>query len=97
MTFDMPQFTVGNVMYTAIGAAVFWGISGRNKLKPFILCDLIEYLPISAHAKEIVGFFVFIALGCIVGIGFTDPSNPRQALTAGFGWTGAFARPKKSI
>ena len=97
MAFDIPQFTVWKIVYTAIGAAVFWGIQGRTKLKPFVIAPLVSRLPLSKHAKEVIEFIIFIALGCIIGIGFADPNNPRQALTAGFGWTGAFARAKKNI
>lgn len=96
MSFELPEFTVWKLIYTGIGAAVFWGVWGRSRLKPFILFDLFKNLPVPEPVKEVIEFLVFIALGCLVGIGFTDPVNPRQALTAGFGWTGAFARIKKS-
>ena len=91
---EMPHFTIGKVLYTAIGASVFWGISGRTKLRPFYLFDFVKFLPLEKKTQDILQFIVFIVLGCVVGIGFADPNNPRQALTAGFGWTGVFARRK---
>jgi hypothetical protein len=37
----------------------------------------------------------FTALGCFIGIGILQPNNPQQAVTAGFAWTGLFAKMKK--
>ena len=94
--FNNPHFTVWNIVYTAIGAAVFWGVWGRTKLKPYILSDVIELLPWKKY-HPLLEFLMFLIIGCVVGIGFADPTNPRQALTAGFGWTGAIARRKPGI
>jgi hypothetical protein len=57
------------------------------------LPDILKYLPFK-KLHPLIEFLVFLALGCIVGIGFTNPSNPQQALTAGMGWTGVFVRRK---
>lgn len=89
--FENPSFSFWNVVYTAIGAAVFWGTWGRTKLRPYILADVIKYLP-GKRWHPLIEFIVFIVIGCVVGIGFTNPINARQALTAGFGWTGVFAK-----
>ena len=40
--FEPPSFGFWNVVYTAIGATVFWGTWGRTKLKPFVLPDIIS-------------------------------------------------------
>jgi hypothetical protein len=91
--FDAPSFTFWNVVYTAIGASVFWSTWGRTKLKTFVLPDLVRYLPWKRW-HPLIEFVLFIALGCVVGVGVTNPTNPRQAITAGLGWTGAIARRK---
>jgi hypothetical protein len=90
--FDDPSFTFWNVAYTAIGAMVLWGTWGRTKLKPFVLSNVLG-LFLTGRAQIVVEFFVFVAIGCVVGIGLVKPVNPQQAITAGLAWTGAFARP----
>jgi hypothetical protein len=72
------------VVYTAIGASVYWGLWGRTKLRPYVLPDLLKFLPLKRF-HPLIEFLVFVAFGCLVGIGFTNPSNPQQALTAGMG------------
>jgi hypothetical protein len=94
--FENPSFTFWNVVYTAIGAAVFWSTWGRTKLKPYGLSELIRYLPFEQY-HPIIEFLVFVALGVVIGIGFTSPTNPRQAISAGLGWTGVFARRKNAV
>jgi hypothetical protein len=91
--FEMPSFTFGKVAFTAIGATVYWGLAGRTKLRPFLLPDILKHLPWK-QAHPILEFLLFLTMGCLVGIGFTDPSNTRQAITAGMGWTGVFVRRK---
>ncbi len=93
--FEAPSFTVWNIVYTAIGASVFWSTWGRTKLRAFILPDLIRYLPWKRW-HPLFEFVLFIAIGCVVGVGMTNPTNPRQAITAGLGWTGAIARRKNT-
>lgn len=84
----MEHFTFSNMLFTATGAIVFWATKGgRSELSALGLGKLISFLPWSRGARSVAEFLVFIGLGCIVGIGFTEPSNARQALTAGFGWT----------
>ncbi len=92
----MEHFTFSNILFTAIGAIVFWARKGgRSELKAYGLSDMIGLLPWDVKARRWIEFGIFILLGCAVGIGFTEPTNPRQALTAGFGWTSllAFSRP----
>lgn len=90
--FDNPYFTVWNVTYTAIGAAVLWGTWGRQRLKPFIFSNIIR-LFFSGPKVYVIEFITFMIVGCVVGIGLTKPINPQQAFTAGLAWTGALARP----
>ena len=89
-------FTVSNVVYTVIGAAVYWGRTGRSQLRPYVLAKLIDRAGLAKTPRVFIEFFVFVALGCIVGIGMVDPRNAVQALTAGFAWTGAIAAPEKA-
>jgi hypothetical protein len=87
-------FTVENILFTAVGSAVYWGLNGRTKLQAFILREVVEWLGFSGATKAVTEFFIFLLLGCLVGIGATQPSSVMQAITAGFGWTGLFARTK---
>ena len=70
---------------------MFWGFKGRTKLRVFTLSDVLEKLIAKDRFRHLLEFAVFIALGCFVGIGITDPKNPQQALTAGLAWTGVFS------
>ena len=85
------------ILFTAVGAAALWAKWGRQKLRVWLFSDLIELVPVNERWRPLIEFLVFISLGCVVGIGFVNPSTPAQALTAGFGWTGLFAElPKKT-
>jgi hypothetical protein len=91
--FEPPYFTVWNTLYTAIGAAVFWGRAGRSKLKVYYLSHIFDLLEIpESKWRKSCEFMVFIILGCLIGIGITKPGTEVQALTAGFAWTGFFAK-----
>ena len=93
--FELPSFTLWKVVYTAIGASVYWGVQGRTKLRPFLLPDVLPHLPWE-RAQAILEFVVFLTMGCLVGIAFVNPTNAQQALTAGMGWTGVFVRRRAS-
>jgi hypothetical protein len=91
--FDIPQFTTWNVVYTAIGAAVFWGRNGKTKLKVYYLSHVLDLLEVpTGRWRNCAEFCIFIVLGCIVGIGIVKPGTGAQALTAGFAWTTFIAK-----
>jgi len=91
-----PDVTFASVFFTAIGAALFWGKWGNRKLRAYALSRLLEYIfPKSPYVRHVLEFFVFIALGCVVGIGLTQPANIPQCFTAGLGWTGFVAIPDR--
>ena len=91
--FEGPHFTVWNTVYTAIGAAIFWGKSGRTKLRIFCLSDVLDFLELpDGRSRKCIEFVIFVVLGCLIGIGFVKPNSVQQALTAGFAWTGVFAK-----
>lgn len=91
--FEPPHFTFWNTAYTAIGAAVFWGRSGRTKLKVYYLSHVFDLLQFPEGPwRRCTEFAVFIALGCLIGIGIAKPTSVPQALTAGFAWTGFIAK-----
>lgn len=91
--FDNPSFTFWNIFYTAIGATLLWGTWGRTKLKAYVFSNVLG-LFLSGRAETVVEFLVFVAVGCVVGIGVMKPVNPQQAITAGLAWTGVFVRPE---
>lgn len=82
------------IAYTAVGAIVYW-CRWRNALRVYGLSQVIELLEVSDRTKRALELLTFTALGCFVGIGVLQPTNPTQALTAGFAWTGVFAKLKR--
>ena len=91
--FEVPHFTVWTTIYTAIGAAVFWGRTGRTKLRVYYLSYLFDMLNFpDGLFRQVIEFAVFIAFGCLIGIGIAKPSTVAQAITAGFAWTGFVAK-----
>jgi hypothetical protein len=91
--FESPHFTFWNTAYTAIGAAVFWGRSGRTKLRVYYLSHVLDIMEFpEGRLRKCVEFAVFIVLGCLIGIGIANPGTVPQALTAGFAWTGFLAK-----
>jgi hypothetical protein len=83
------------IAFTASGAIVYWCKWGPNKLRAFALSAIVDLLPVSALWKSIIEVLVFTALGCFIGIGLLQPINAPQAVTAGFAWTGAFAKMRR--
>lgn len=95
--FQAPSFTFWNVVFTSLGAMVFWSKFGRGRLKAYLLSDLLNLIPWQDHWRAAVEFLIFVTLGCVVGIGVVQPSNATQALAAGLGRTGFFThRPHGS-
>ena len=91
--FEVPHFTVWTTIYTAIGAAVFWGRAGRTKLKVYYLSYLFDMLRFpDGPLRQVVEFMIFIICGCLIGIGIAKPNTVAQALTAGFAWTSFVAK-----
>jgi hypothetical protein len=91
--FEVPHFTIWNVLYTATGAAVFWGRNGRSKLKVYYLSHVFDIVKFpEGHLRQGVEFSVFIILGCLMGIGIAQPGTVPQAITAGMAWTGFLAK-----
>jgi hypothetical protein len=91
--FEVPQFTFWTTFYTAVGAAIFWGRTGRTKLRVYYLSYLFDMARFPDGPKrQVIEFTVFIFLGCLIGIGIAKPSTVAQALTAGFAWTGFVAK-----
>lgn len=91
MLFDVPEFTLAKVCFTAIGCMGYWSLKGRDELRSFALSEVIAHLPIqSPNRRYLVEVLCFITLGCLVGIAVTDPHSARQAIAAGVAWTGVF-------
>ena len=88
--FDYPGYELRWVIYTGIGAVIFWGRFGRRQLRPFILAKFTDYMKPSLF-RDIIEFVLFVGLGIVVGIAVTEPTTTMQAITAGMSWTGAFA------
>ncbi len=83
------------IALTAAGAIVYWCKWGPDKLRAYGLRRLLDVLPISETAKSIIEPLIFTVLGCFLGIAILQPVNPQQAVTAGFAWTGVFAKANK--
>ena len=95
--FAPPTFESWKLCYTAIGATVFWGKWGRTNLRAYILSDIVAALPVGYRLQHVIEFSLFIALGTLVAIGVTNPTNAAQALVAGFGWTGFFSSATPAV
>lgn len=87
-----PDFSLANIFFTSLGALILWSLLGRKKLRAYALSEVVSKV-CTGKTRYFVEFFIFIAIGCIIGIVIVDPINPRQALTAGFAWTSALAYP----
>jgi hypothetical protein len=94
-TIPEAGFTLANVVYTAIGASVFWAKAGRTGLRPYLLPELVRACGVKGKSRTLVEFLLFVITGCVVGIGVVSPVNATQALTAGFAWTSFFTYPER--
>ena len=91
--FQAPHFTFWTIAYTALGAALFWSRTGRNKLKVYVLSSMFDAFEIpDTRGRQAVEFIIFIVFGCLIGIGIAAPTTVAQAITAGFAWTGFVAK-----
>lgn len=91
--FEIPHFTVWNILYTSAGSAVFWGKNGRSKLKIFFLSHVFDIARVpDGRLRHSLEFLVFLTMGCVIGIGITQPGTAAQAITAGMAWTGFLAK-----
>lgn len=91
MEFSIPAFEFWSCFYTAVGAAVFWGLKGQSNLRAYCLSSIIDLIFCRydhEKARNFVEFIVFLAIGVVVGVGLTQPHSPAQAIAAGLGWTG---------
>jgi hypothetical protein len=89
--FEVPSFSFSQIFFTGVGAVVYWSVRGRKELKCYGLPGILQQLP-GKRWHPFIELALFVVFGCIVGIAFTDPANPRQAITAGMGWTGVFTK-----
>src|SRR6266511_1308077 len=90
MVFEPPHFTFWSVIYTALGAALFWFKSGNDDLKAYVMSGLIRMFLTDVKWVFLVETVVFVALGTLIGVGFMEPTTPKQAIIAGIAWTSAF-------
>ena len=88
----MLQGTAWYVACAATGALLLWCKEGPEKLRVYALSPIVDRLPVGENARYCVKLAVFLALGSFMGLVLTEPTNARQALTAGFAWTAALAR-----
>jgi hypothetical protein len=91
--FEVPHFSFWTVFYTAVGAAIFWGRTGRTKLRVYYLSYVFDMINFpEGLSRQVIEFSIFIVFGCLIGIGIAKPSTVAQALTAGFAWTSFVAK-----
>jgi hypothetical protein len=88
------HFTPTMILFTGLGAAIFWGRNGRKKLKVFVLSDLFDSLQFREDSKfrVISEFVLFVTFGILIGVGAIGPTTIPQALTAGIAWTGMVSK-----
>lgn len=83
-----------NTVSAAAGAIILYSTWGRQKLRAFLLADLIDVLNLPIRIRVCIEFLVFIAFGTFIAVHVVQPSTPGQAFSAGMGWTGLAARPE---
>jgi hypothetical protein len=79
------------VLCTIVGASMLWAKIGRQKLRPYLFAELVDLLPLDLKFRRAIEFMIFIAVGTFIGIVVAVPTNPQQAITAGFAWTSVFS------
>ena len=97
---DVPSFMSVDflliVLSSALGAFMLWVRWGQKNPEFFILTNFIalfcEKNTLKARRLE---FFLFIALGCTIGIIMVQPVTLQQAFAAGLGWTSFCVNTKK--
>ena len=93
MPFDVPEFGLDKVVFTAMGVFVLWASWGTGGLSFKHLNIALSQLGIPPDWLILVEFGVTMVSGVVVAIAFVEPQTAQQAIAAGMGWTGLIARP----
>lgn len=84
------------IICAAIGSLILWAKLGeKQKLTVYGLGKLWNLLGIAGRKRDVVELLCFIFMGVFVGMLFTEPSNVRQAFSAGLGWTGLLTTSRR--
>jgi hypothetical protein len=91
--FQVPHFTFWTMLYTGLGATLFWSRTSRNKLKVYVLSSMLDAFEVpEGGLRQTIEFIIFLGFGILIGIGIASPTTVAQAVTAGFAWTGFVAK-----
>ena len=91
--FEVPEYGISKVAFTAIGVFVLWASWGKGGLSVKYLNTALARLGMPPNWLLLVEFGVTMVLGVVVAIAIVDPQTARQAFVAGMGWTGLVTRP----
>ena len=91
--FEVPDFGIDKVAFTAIGVFVLWATWGTGGLSVKHLNTALSQLGIPSSWLFLVEFGVTMVSGVVVAIAFVEPETAQQAIAAGMGWTGLVTRP----
>lgn len=91
--FEIPNFELPAVLFTAFGVVLLWARLGHNQIRIFALSKLVDQLPCSKNTALVLELVVFSVIGVIVAISFIKPTSAAQAIAAGMGWTGLLSEP----
>lgn len=94
--FEVPNFSVGGTVFTALGAIVFWAKWGRSKrLEAVMLRPLFENIfGWSGRLRDGAELVAFVVLGCVLVQALLEPTTATQAFAFGCSWTGIISTPK---
>jgi len=71
---------------TIIGALVLWCKEPPDRLRVYYLSDITDRIPKESW-RYWIQLAVFLTLGTLVALVFTNPTTPAQGLASGLGWT----------
>jgi hypothetical protein len=92
MTFDF----FANVVFAAIGSFALWlKLGERQQLTVHGLGKFWGLLKITGRKRDVIELISFVVVGAFMSMLFTDPTNVRQAFSAGLGWTGLLATSRR--
>lgn len=75
---------------------MLWAKNRLQKSRPRLFAEFIDLFPMGAKGRKFAEFLIFVAVGTFIGFYVAVPTNPQQAITAGFAWTSLFSVRKDS-
>lgn len=94
--FAIPEFSLAQVLFTALGVFALWASWGGQGLRLAHLRSVLALLGCPRNCRVAVDFGVTMCLGVLVAVTYIQPETPQQAIAAGLGWTSLVTKPDAS-